>query len=34
MQAHLDELALTLQLPKDLAQQLKYQVQEAVSEAD
>lgn len=32
-QAHLDQLALALQLPKDLAQQLKYQAQEAVNEA-
>ena len=32
-QAYLDQLALALQLPKELAQQLKYQAQEAVNEA-
>jgi uncharacterized membrane protein YebE (DUF533 family) len=32
-QAYLDQLALALQLPKELALQLKYQAQEAVTEA-
>jgi len=32
-QSYLDQLAIALQLPKDLARQLKWQAQEAVSEA-
>jgi len=32
-QSHLDQLALALQLPKDLAQQLQWQAQEAMAEA-
>ena len=32
-QAYLDQLAIAMQLPKDLARQLKWQAQEAVQEA-